>query len=86
MIAFEKYLLDNGFELFEGSLKDFSTYDNCSRSYKNKDGKKCMVGLYAKPTRIGILSPCIVLPGEISQFTHVPVEKDFEEILTQILA
>lgn len=85
MIAFEKFLIANGFELAAGSEKDFNTYDNCGRSYKNKDGKICTVGLWAKPTRIGITHPCIVLDG-VSPFTNVPVEKDFEEILTQILA
>ena len=91
MIAFERFLQENGFELIAGDLKEFNTYDNVARLWKNKDGKLCTVGLYGKPTRIGITHPCVYL-DDVSEkgfkipFTNIPVEKDFNEILKQILA
>jgi len=61
MIAFEIFLQENGFDIVAGSVGPFNTYNNTSRSWKNKDGKSCLVGLYANPTRIGIIYPYVYL-------------------------
>ena len=82
MIAFERYLLDNGFESIDG-IKEFNTYDNCMNGYKDARGNYCTVGLFAQPTRIGIIYPQIEFNEEI--FTTIPTEDMFEEIMKQVI-
>lgn len=83
MTGFEIYLESKGYELISGKYGDFSTYKSCSRLFHNKiDNSYCCVGLYAEPTRIGIISPVIYIENKI--FSNLPVESQFEEILKKV--
>ena len=79
MTGFEIYLKQNGWELSGGSLKDFSTYDNCNRSW-SKDGKSILIGLAALHEKahdqIFILHPI---------FNFLPVENFEEEVKLQMV-
>lgn len=81
MTAFEQFLLDKGFKSI-GESKDFNTYDNCSNAYQHPDGRYCSIGLFAQPTRIGIIYPWIFINEE--SFTLIPTEDFFEQILQQL--
>ena len=74
MTGFELYLEENGWELSGGSIREFSTYDNCNRGWK-KDGKSILIGLAGTPTRVYVLHPV---------FNFLPVENFEEEVKLQI--
>ena len=79
MTGFEKYMVDNGYVLTHGNQGEFNTYDNCAKSYSN--GKHYFtMGLYAKPTRIGIFHPTI----QGKWYDRIPTEKDYEMIKNEI--
>ena len=82
MLDFEKFLLKNNFKLISGNLdKQFSTYDNCQRLYK-KENKIICIGLYAKPTRIGIIYPILKIKGK--KFDNIPIPEEYESILQEL--
>ena len=83
MTGFEKYMQESGFVLFEGSSKPFCTFDNCSRAYQDNKGHRFLIGLYAQPTRIGIISPLVEWKGQVFDFT--PTEDMYESFYNQIL-
>ena len=78
MTAFEIFMKSKGFEFRQGSLKEFNTYNNVSRSWVDKEGSSYLIGLYAQPTRIGVLSPSIFIDGQL--FTSLPTESQFQNI------
>jgi hypothetical protein len=84
MIAFEKFLIENGFKMTHGKSGGFNTYDNVNRRWEDNNKNVCHVGLWAKPTRIGIVYPMIYLKGEKKPLTTIPTEEKFNEILSII--
>lgn len=81
--SIEQFFIDNGFEMVAGERKDFSTYDNCGRSYKDVNGNIVTVGLMGTPVRISITYPYIIINGE--PLETYPTEDLFPEILKQVI-
>lgn len=82
MTGFERFAVENGFKLTHGSLKPYNTYDNCNRRYEDSKGNAFIIGLYAKPTRIGIINPIIKIDDKY--MTSLPTEEMFNFVLNEI--
>ena len=91
MTGFERYIESKGYKLYEGELKEFNTYDNCNRTWINDKGYRIMIGLYAKPTRVGILVPFLYTDDSNKfyesfdksrrPYDSLPTEEQYEDVL-----
>ena len=80
MTGFELYALSKGFKLIAGD-GTYNTYNNCSNGYKHSDGRYFLIGLYASPTRIGMITN-VKINGK--RFIEIPTESIYDEILNQL--
>lgn len=80
MTGFEKYAISKGFNRVAGN-GTYNTYNNCSNGYKHQDGRYFSIGLYASPTRIGMITN-VKIDGK--RFIGVPTENMYDEILNQL--
>ena len=74
MTGLENYMTGNGWTLTHGKSSEWNTYDNCNRSWLHTNGKRVLIGLYAKPTRVGLLLPMLTefIDGEHKPVDHLP--------------
>ena len=82
MTGLETYMQNNGWTLTQGSTKEWNTYDNCNRSYQHISGKRLLIGLLAKPTRVGGILPMVYREGELIE--ALPVD-DYDKFLDMYL-
>ena len=74
MTGLETYMQDNGWTLTHGKTSEWNTYDNCSRSWLHDSGKAITIGLWAKPTRVGLMHPMLteLIDGERKLVESLP--------------
>ena len=84
MTGFEKYMIEkHNFKRVEGN-GTYNTYTNTSNGYKDDKGNYFLIGLYARPTRIGLISPNIIIGSD--PYTSLPTPSQYEFIAKEIMS